>query len=135
MYSMETGLLQSQSDDKSCIICYNNKNTTFRIFPCGCSNPIHDECILVFKMNVGTCNTCHASWTSKDIHESHLNRTPVYSYNCWTGTKLMLCVTVFVIIKNNGKQLRSLVRRRKKRRHNGRSDGCPVSKYTTATKT
>ena len=52
-----------------CVICLNPTSLTMRQFPCGCSLPIHDACIPIWRNGVTRrqCPTCYQVWSVQPI--------------------------------------------------------------------
>lgn len=52
-----------------CVICFNPTSLTMRQFPCGCSLPIHDACIPIWRNGVTRrqCPSCQQVWNVQPI--------------------------------------------------------------------
>ena len=46
----------------ACIVCHNYGSTPMMAFPCGCTHPIHQACVLTWRTRNDTCPTCKQIW-------------------------------------------------------------------------
>jgi hypothetical protein len=95
----------------ACIVCRSYGSTPMMAFPCGCTHPIHQSCVLTWRTSNDTCPTCKQIWinvlpaqpeivyrpqqTIVRRQDAHNDELTIYQRRCCACYCIMLIVIVF----------------------------------------